>query len=135
MPARKYVVLDAVALFYLQKKEPPKVLKNLQEEIINRKITVIIPTIAISEILWKLRKEGEEALKILKKDYLIWKKSPNIVIDSFDTEILENMIELKNSYELHDEIIAMTCNKYRTKIIYTKDSKFKDYWGLNPISW
>ncbi len=135
MPAKKYVVLDAVALFYLQKKDPPKVLKNLQQEIINRKIIVVIPTIAISEILWKLRKEGKEALKILQGDYVRWKMSPNIIIDSFDTEILERMIELKNSYELHDEIIAMTCIKYKTKIIYTKDSKFKDFWGLDPISW
>ncbi len=53
MPAKKYVVLDAIALFYLQKKDPPEVLKNLQQDIISRKINVIIPTIAISEILWK----------------------------------------------------------------------------------
>ena len=135
MPTKIYAVLDAVALFYLQKKNPPKVLQNLQQEIINRRIIVIIPTVAISEILWKLRKEGEKALRILKEDYLIWKKSSNIIIDSFDAEILEKMLELKKSYELHDEIIAMTCNKYKTKIIYTKDPKFKDFWGLNPISW
>lgn len=135
MSYRKYVVLDAVALFYFQMSKMPKILKDLQQKIINGEATAIIPTIAISEILWKLRKEGIKELDRLKIAYLNWKKSPNIIIDSFDIEILDKMIESKESYELHDEIIAMTCYKYNTKIIYTRDKKLKDFWNLNTISW
>ncbi len=36
------------------------------------------------------------------------------------------MIENEKSNELHDEIIAMTCYKYSTNLIYTRDLKFKD---------
>ena len=135
MPQKKYVVLDAVALFHLQIRNPPKVLKLLQQDIINGKIIAIIPTIAISEILWKKRKEGLENLNKLKIAYSKWKKAPNIIIDSFDVKILDKMMEIKESYELHDEIIALTCKKYNTTIIYTKDQKFKDFWGLNSIAW
>jgi len=135
MSVRKYVVLDAVALFYFQMSKMPKILKSLQQKIINGEVTAVIPTIAISEILWKLRKEGIKKLESLKIAYLNWKKSPNIIIDSFDIEILDKMIESKESYELHDEVIAMTCYKYNTKIIYTKDKKLKDFWNLNTISW
>ena len=135
MSVRKYVVLDAVALFYFQMSKMPKILKNLQQKIINGEVTAVIPTIAISEILWKLRKEDIKKLENLKIAYLNWKKSPNIIIDSFDIEILDKMIESKESYELHDEVIAMTCYKYNTKIIYTKDKKLKDFWNLNTISW
>ena len=135
MSYEKYVVLDAVALFYFQISKMPKILKDLQQRIIDGEIAAIIPTIAISEILWKLRKEGVKELENLKIAYLNWKKSPNIIIDSFDVEILDEMMESKESYELHDEIIAMTCIKYKTKIIYTKDKKLRDFWNLEPISW
>ena len=121
MSYRKYVVLDAVALFYFQMSKMPKILKDLQQKIINGEATAIIPTIAISEILWKLRKEGIKELESLKIAYLDWKKSPNIIIDSFDIEILDKMIESKESYELHDEIIAMTCYKYTSEL----DSDFR----------
>ena len=116
-------------------KKCPKILKKLQQEILNRTITAIIPTIAISEILWKMRRIGEQAFKTLKKDYINWKKSPNIIIDNFDVKILDLMMENKESYELHDEIIAYTCRKYNTTKIYTKDLKFKEFWSLNTISW
>ena len=135
MTSNKKVVLDAVALFYLQKSDPPKVLKDLREDILKNRITAIIPIIAITEILWKLRKEGKKALSLLKGDYLKWKLSHNIIIDVFDTEILENMLENEKSYELHDEIIAMTCKKYNTKIIYSKDKQLGDFWGLDLINW
>ena len=94
MSYRKYVVLDAVALFYFQMSKMPKILKDLQQKIINGEATAIIPTIAISEILWKLRKEGIKELESLKIAYLNWKKSPNIIIDSFDVEILDKSIPL-----------------------------------------
>ena len=135
MPQKKYVVLDAVALFNLQISNPPKILKDLRQDIIDGKFTAIIPTIAISEILWKKRKEGQASLEKFKIAYSKWKKAPNIIIDSFNVEILDKMIEIKESYELHDEIIAMTCHKYKTKIIYTNDPQFKDFWDLNPRSW
>jgi len=50
-----------------------------------------------------------------------WKKSPNIVVDGFDVTILDLMLQNRNSYELDGEIIAMTCLKYNTQIIFTKD--------------
>lgn len=135
MPPKKHVVLDAVALFQLQKSSPPNVLKKLQQEIINGKIIAIIPTISITEILWKFRKDGENALQALRENYLRWKESPNIIIDSFDMSILNQMMDNEKSYELHDEIIAMTCHKYNTKNIYSTDKKFKDFWSLTLISW
>lgn len=49
--------------------------------------------------------------------------------------ILNQMMDNEKSYELHDEIIAMTCHKYNTKNIYSTDKKFKDFWGLTLISW
>jgi len=88
--------------------------KKLQQEIINGKIITIIPTISIAEILWKFRKDGENALQALRENYLRWKESPNIIIDSFDMSILNQMMDNKKSYELHDEIIAMTCHKYNS---------------------
>jgi len=135
MAQKKHVVLDAVALFQLQLKNMPQTLRSLQQDIVKGKIIAVIPTIAISEILWKKRREGSKQLNQLKIAFLKWKKSPNIVIDSFDVAILDEMMETKESYELHDEIIALTCHKYNTAIIYTKDPKFKDFWGLSPISW
>ena len=57
------------------------------------------------------------------------------MIDSLDITILDQMMDNKDSYELHDEIIAMTCKKYQTKTIYTRDPKLRDFWGLDIISW
>ena len=132
---KSYVILDAVALFYLHMSDPPRVLKELQNEIIKNHINVVIPSIAIAEILWKKRKQGVQKLKKLRENYTKWKKSPNILIDSFDSEILDKMMEIKESYELHDEIIALTCQKYNTKTIYTRDQKMKDFWNLDVVSW
>jgi len=135
MRQKRHVVLDAMSLFQLQLKKMPQTLRELQKDIVNGKIIAVIPTIAISEILWKKRREGPKQLSQLKIAFSNWKKAPNLIIDSFDVAILENMMQTKESYELHDEIIAMTCKKYNTTIIYTKDPKFKDFWGLTPISW
>ena len=112
-----------------------EILKELQLDIIMGKITAIILTIVISEILWKKRKEGAERLEKLKIAYSKWKGAHNIIINAFNVKIMDEMIKLKKSYELHDEIIALTYQKYKTKIIYTKDRKFKDFWGLNPVYW
>jgi len=135
MTQKKHVILDAMALFQLQLKRMPQILRTLQQDIINGKIIAIIPTIAISEILWKKRREGPKQFNQLKIAFSKWKKAPNILIDSFDIAILDKMMETNESYEIHDEIIALTCQKYNTTIIYTKDPKFKDFWGLTPISW
>jgi len=135
MSQKKHVILDAMALFQLQLKSMPKIIRDLQQDIINGKVIAVIPTIAISEILWKKRREGPKQFNQLKIAFSKWKKSPNIIIDSFDVAILDAMMETKESYEIHDEIIAITCHKYNTTIIYTKDPKFKDFWELSPISW
>ena len=69
------------------------------------------------------------------KAFTLWKESPNIIIDSFDTEILDLMLQNETSEELHDEIIVMTCQKYQTKIIYAKDNNFKDNFNLRLRKW
>ncbi|MHA1490456.1 MAG: PIN domain-containing protein [Promethearchaeota archaeon] len=135
MVKNNLIVLDAVSLFHLQLTNPPKVLNDLRQNIMNGNITAIIPTIAISEILWKKRREGNDSFEKLKIAYSRWKNAPNIIIDDFDETIIDKMMMNNESYELHDEIIAMTCHKYSTTIIYTRDLKFRDFWGLTIISW
>ncbi|MFQ6073342.1 MAG: type II toxin-antitoxin system VapC family toxin [Methanosarcinales archaeon] len=95
------------------------------------KCIAVIPTIAIAELLWKCRRKG----KIDRVDKLLkgWKQSPNIIIEPFSLEILELMISNKDSYELHDEIIAMTCRKYNTILICTKDGKLIETYNLTKF--
>ena len=47
---KEIVILEDVALFYLNKSNPPKILKELQDKIIKSEIKVVIPAIAILEI-------------------------------------------------------------------------------------
>ena len=61
------------------------------------------------EILWKMRRWGK--LAEFSKAFTLWKESPNIIIDSFDTEILDLMLQNETSEELHDEIIADDVSK------------------------
>ena len=63
MNKKEVVILDAVALFHLNKSDPPKILKTLQEKIIKNEIKVVIPAIAILEILWK---SANKELKVLQ---------------------------------------------------------------------
>ena len=63
MNIKEVVILDAVALFHLNKSDPPKILKTLQEKIIKNEIKVVIPAIAILEILWK---SANKELKVLQ---------------------------------------------------------------------
>ena len=62
-------------------------------------------------------------------------KSENVIIDDFDIEIIKLMLENIKSHELHDEIIAMTCKKHNTNIIYSTDKKFKEIFKLQLRSW
>ena len=62
-------------------------------------------------------------------------KSENVIIDNFDLETLKMMLKNSESHELHDEIIAMTCKKYDTDIIYSKDKKFEEIFHLKLRSW
>ena len=129
-------VIDAQVLFYFHYRSEriPALLKKLKQRVIDGKTTVIIPTIAISELLWKIRKAKKptESLKIAVKR---WEQSPNVIIDSFDLEIIKMMMENVESHELHDEIIAMTCKKYNTQIIYATDKKFENVFNLTLKSW
>ena len=128
-------VIDAQVLFYFHynyQKIPP-ILQQLKKKVINGEITVILPTIAIAELLWKMRKAGktgafEEALNR-------WESSENIIIDDFNLTIIKLMLKNAKSHELHDEIIAMTCKKYDTEIIYSNDKKFKEMFNLQLRSW
>lgn len=125
------VIIDAQALFYLQKSEIPQRLEDLRNQILNGEIIAIIPTIVIAEILWKMRKWKK--IKVFNEVFNAWKESPNIIIDSFDLKILDYMAQNETNYELHDEIIAMTCRKHETNVIYTKDNIFKDIFGLKIV--
>ena len=129
------VVIDAQALFYLQKTNIPEKLNKLREDIINGKIIAIIPSIAICELLWKIRKTGGKVIEKFQQIYENWKNSPNIIIDNLNNEILELMLKNNENIELHDEIIAMTCKKNGTLIIYSKDEIFQKIWQLKLIKW
>lgn len=129
------VVVDAQVLFYFHydyKKIPP-LLQELKKEIIAGHLMVIIPTIAISELLWKMRKAGK--ISAFKKALARWEASENIIIDDFDVNIIKLMVNNTESHELHDEIIAMTCKKYNTNIIYSTDTKFRDIFNLELRAW
>ena len=129
------VVIDAQVLFYFHfgYERVPELLSDLKQKVIESKITVIIPVIAISELLWKMRKEGKTPA--LKTAIERWEISENLIIDHFDLEIIKLMLDNEKSHELHDEIIAMTCKKYDTNVIYSTDKKFNEVFGLELRSW
>ncbi|MBA7499571.1 MAG: hypothetical protein CEE42_05795 [Promethearchaeota archaeon Loki_b31] len=128
-------VIDAQVLFYFHYdyKKVPLTLQELKKKVIDGEITVIIPIIAISELLWKMRKTGK--VEAVKRAIERWEKSENVIIDDFDIEIIKLMLENIKSHELHDEIIAMTCKKHNTNIIYSTDKKFKEIFKLQLRSW
>lgn len=129
------VVIDAQVLFYFHYtyEKIPQELKKLKRQVIEGKITAIIPTIAISELLWKMQRAGKvSAVKIALQR---WEESENVIIDNFDVDTLKLMLKTTESHELHDEIIAMTCIKHDTRIIYTIDKKFKNIFNLTVRSW
>ena len=128
-------VIDAQVLFYFHYdyKKVPLMLQELKKKVIDGEITVIIPTIAISELLWKMRKIGK--IDAIKRAIERWEKSENVIIDGFDIEIIKLMLKNVESHELHDEIIAMTCKKYNTSIIYSTDKKFEEIFKLKLRSW
>jgi predicted nucleic acid-binding protein len=128
-------VIDAQVLFYFHydyQKIPP-ILQQLKKKVINGEITVILPTIAIAELLWKMRRVGKT--RVFKEALNRWESSENIIIDDFNLEIIKLMLKNAKSHELHDEIIAMTCKKHETDIIYSKDKKFKEIFNLQLRSW
>ncbi len=129
------VVIDAQVLFYFHYdyKKIPLMLQKLKKKVIDGEITAIIPTIAISELLWKMRKVGK--IEAVKKAIERWEKSENVIIDNFDIEIIKLMLKNVESHELHDEIIALTCIKHNTNIIYSTDKKFNEIFKLQLRSW
>ena len=128
-------VIDAQVLFYFHYdyKKVPSMLQELKKKVIDGEITVIIPTIAISELIWKMRKAGKT--DSVKKAIERWEKAENVIIDNFDMEIIKLMLKNIESHELHDEIIAMICKKYDSKIIYSTDKKFEEIFKLKLRSW
>ena len=128
-------VIDAQVLFYFHYdyNKVPLMLQELKKKVIDGEITVIIPTIAISELVWKMRKTGK--IEAVKRAIERWEKSENVIIDEFDIEIIKLMLKNVESHELHDEIIAMTCKKYNTSIIYSTDKKFEEIFNLKLRSW
>ena len=132
---KEKAVIDAQVLFYFHYdyKKIPVLLQQLKKKVIDGDITVIIPTIAISELIWKMRKAGK--MDSVKKAIERWEQSENVIIDNFDIEIIKLMLKNVESHELHDEIIAMTCKKYNTSIIYSSDKKFEEIFKLTLRSW
>jgi predicted nucleic acid-binding protein len=128
-------VIDAQVLFYFHYdyKKVPLMLQELKKKVIEGEITVIIPTIVISELLRKMRKKGK--VEAVKRAIERWEKSENVIIDDFNIEIIKLMLKNIESHELHDEIIAMTCKKYNTSIIYSTDKKFEEIFKLKLRSW
>ena len=129
------VVIDAQVLFYFHYdyKKIPLILQKLKKKVIDGEITAIIPTIAISELVWKMRKVGK--VEAVKKAIERWEKSENVIIDNFDIEIIKLMLKNVESHELHDEIIALTCIKHNTNVIYSTDKKFDQIFKLQLRSW
>ena len=128
-------IIDAQVLFYFHYtyEKIPVLLRKLKQKVIDGEITVIIPVIAISELLWKMRKTGKvSAVEVAIKR---WEESENVIIDDFDLDIIKLMLKNNESNELHDEIIAMTCKKYNTDIIYATDKKFEKIFHLTLRSW
>ncbi|TXT59836.1 MAG: PIN domain protein [Promethearchaeota archaeon] len=80
-----------------------------------------------------MRKAGKitQVRKAIKR----WEKAVNVIIDNFDMNIIKLMLNNFVSHELHDEIIAMTCKKHNTEIIYSTDEKFEEIFGLKLASW
>lgn len=128
-------VVDAQVLLYFHYdyKKIPLLLQELKNEVIKGDFMLIIPTIAISELFWKMRKAGK--INAFKKALARWEASENIIIDDFDLKIIKLMLKNTESHELHDEIIAMTCRKYNTSIIYSTDTKFREIFNLELRSW
>ncbi|MHA1193024.1 MAG: type II toxin-antitoxin system VapC family toxin [Promethearchaeota archaeon] len=129
------VVVDAQVLFYFHYdyQKIPIILQHLKKKVIEGEISVIIPTIAIVELLWKMRKAGKT--NEFKEALSRWESSENIIIEDFNLNILNSMIKNVKSHELHDEIIAMTCKIHDTNIIYSTDKKFKEIFNLELRSW
>jgi predicted nucleic acid-binding protein len=129
------VVIDAQVLFYFHYnyEKIPSILQELKKDVIEGKKIAIIPTIAIVELLWKMRRAGK--ITQIKKAIKRWEKAVNVIIDNFDMNIIKLMLNNVVSHELHDEIIAMTCKKHNTEIIYSPDEKFEEIFGLKLASW
>jgi len=129
------VVIDAQVLFYFHYdyQKIPLILQQLKKEVINGEVIVIVPTIAIAELFWKMRKAGK--INAFKEALNRWESAENIIIDDFNLEIIKLMLNNAKSHELHDEIIAMTCKKHITDIIYSTDRNFKEIFKLQLRSW
>lgn len=129
------VVIDAQVLFYFHYnyEKIPTILQELKKDVIEGKKIAIIPTIAIVELLWKMRRAGK--INQIRTAIKRWEKAVNVIIDNFDMDIIKLMLKNGESHELHDEIIAMTCKKHNTEIIYSTDEKFEEIFGLKLASW
>jgi predicted nucleic acid-binding protein len=138
-------VVDAQVLFYFHYSyaKVPRLLQELKKRVITGKTTAIIPVVAIAELYYKLRKRNdtdtdedvENRIAKLKIAVDRWKKSDHVIIDSFDTQIMELMLQNTQRHEIFDEIIAMCCKRHGTNIIYATDKKFKEIFKLELRSW
>ncbi len=134
------VVLDAQVLFYFhyRKEKIPAKLCELKARIITGEVTAIIPVVAIAELFYKARKrekkdteeDVKERVARVQKAVIRWKQSENVIIDYFDEEILDFPLQSQQHHELFDEIISFSCKQHQTNIKYSRDQKFKEFFGL-----
>jgi predicted nucleic acid-binding protein len=139
------VIVDAQVLFYFhyRKEKIPPLLADLKSQIIKGQITAIIPVVAIAELFYKARKrsdvdtEDQIHERVLRVQIAVqrWKRAENVIIDYFDEEILDFLLQNDEYNEIFDELIALSCKRHQTNIIYTRDRKFETVFKLEIRPW
>ncbi|HLE34440.1 MAG TPA: type II toxin-antitoxin system VapC family toxin [Nitrososphaerales archaeon] len=93
--------------------------------------TIVIPTIALAELIYVFEKTSTESK--------IWDmferldRSPSIETHALDEEVLRKVPDIELE-ELHDRIIVATCEVVRAKELITKDEEIRRS-GLIKTVW
>lgn len=114
-----YVVDTHVLIWYfIGSKRLRPVLKDKIDETRNRNGRLLVPTIVLVEAL-----DVAEKRKVqfdFSQMYLLVRQEPDFEIVGLTSEILDQVIQVKNVPELHDRIIVATARFYDAGIL-TKD--------------
>ncbi|ODS35884.1 hypothetical protein BEH94_11400 [Candidatus Altiarchaeales archaeon WOR_SM1_SCG] len=124
-------VLDAVALIRILDGDAPMSVKDVYDKAREGNAEILIPAIVIAEIIWILRKRDEHDLIIEVLDDI--KDQENTKIVPFSIKIIDEMVKLKETHELHDEIIALTAFIYNADGVCTDDDKLVGIKNLKKI--
>ena len=108
-------------VWFILKKAPPKV-REIFQLAEKEAAKIYIPTIALAEIFYIVQKER------VKLDYngmlKIIDENPNLIVVSFNYQVLREFIQMKN-LDLHDQIIVATA-KFLNATLITKDRKIRE---------